>query len=108
MLQKCQDDVHKQAVIQWNLKRRERKQLEQDLLQYQVQGVPGRSPTNQEVEQTRIYINVEHTKKLKEELPYITRYFETILTDLDIEDNDGLSESLAGSYEAHEEWTEEE
>ena len=56
----------------------------------------------------RMHINDEHTKKLKEELPYITRYFETIPTDLDIEDNDGLSESSAGSYEAHEEWTEEE
>ena len=27
---------------------------------------------------------------------------------MDIEDNDGLSESSAGSYEAREEWTEEE
>ena len=27
---------------------------------------------------------------------------------MDIEDNDGLSESSAGSYKAHEEWTEEE
>ena len=71
------------------------KQLEQDLLQYQVWGVPGRSPTNQEVEQARMYINVEHTKKLQEELPYITRYFETIPIDLDTEDNDGLSESSA-------------
>ena len=54
-----------------------------------------------------MYINTEHTKKLKEELPYITRYFETIPMDADIKDNDGLSESSAGSYEAHEEWTEE-
>ena len=108
MLQECQDDVHKQAVVQRNLKRRERKQLEQDLLQYQVRGVPGRSPIDQEVEQARMYINVEHTKKLKEELPYITQYFETIPTDLDIEDNDRLSENSAGSYEAREEWTEEE
>ena len=68
----------------------------------------GRSPTDQEVEQARMYINDEHTKKLKEELPYISQYFETIPTDMDIEDNDGLSESLAASYEACEEWTEEE
>ena len=34
MLQDHQDDAHKQVVVQWNLKRRERKQLEQDLLQY--------------------------------------------------------------------------
>ena len=27
---------------------------------------------------------------------------------MDVEDNDGLSESSAGSYEAREEWTEEE
>ena len=108
LLQKRQEEVHKQAVVQWNLKRRERKQLEQDLLQYQVQGASGRSPTDLEMEQARMHINVKHTKKLKEELPYITRYFETIPTDLDIEDNDGLSESSAGSYEAREEWTEEE
>ena len=68
----------------------------------------GRSPTDQEVEQARMYINDEHTKKLKEELPYISQYFETIPADMDIEDNDGLSESLAASYEACEEWTEEE
>ena len=36
----------------------------------------------------------------------ISRYFETIPIDMDVEDNDGLSESSAGSYEAHEEWTE--
>ena len=72
MLHECQDDIHKQAVVQWNLKRRERKQLEQDLLQYQVRGASGRSLTDQVVEQARMYINVEHTKKLKEELPYIT------------------------------------
>ena len=47
-------------------------------------------------------------KKLKEELPYINHYFETIPVDIDIEDNDGLSESSAGSYEACEEWNEEE
>ena len=38
----------------------------------------GRGPTEQEVEQVRVYINDAHTKKLKEELPYISRYFETI------------------------------
>ena len=107
LLQEHQDDVHKQAVVQWNLKRKERKQLEKDLLQYQVDETSGRNPTEQEVEQARMYINTEHTKKLKEELPYITRYFETIPMDADIKDNDGLSESSAGSYEACEEWTEE-
>ena len=108
MLQEYQDDAHKQAVVQWNLKRRERKQLERDLLQYQVDVASGRGPTEQEVEQARVYINDAHTKKLKEELPYISRYFETIPTDMDVEDNDGLSESSAGSCEACEEWTEEE
>ena len=108
MLQEHQDDVHRQAVVQWNLKRRERKQLERDLLQYQIGGTSGKNPTDQEVEQARKYINIEHTKKLKKELPYITRYFETIPMDTDIKDNDGLSESSAGSYEACEEWTEEE
>ena len=107
LLQEHQDDVHKQAVVQWNLKRRERKQLEKDLLQYQVSGTSGRNPTEQEVEQARMYINNEHTKKLKEELPYITRYFETIPMDTDLKDSDGLSESSAGSYEACEEWSEE-
>ena len=68
----------------------------------------GRVSTEKEVEQARLYINGAHTMKLKEELPYISRYFETILTDMDVEDNDGLSESSAGSYEACEEWTEEE
>ena len=28
MLLEYQDDAHKQAIVQWNLKRRERKQLE--------------------------------------------------------------------------------
>ena len=56
LLQEHQGDVHKQAVVQWNLKRRERKQLERDLLQYQVSGASGRSPTDQEVEQARMYI----------------------------------------------------
>ena len=68
----------------------------------------GRGPTEQEVEQARVYINDAHTMKLKEELPYISQYFETIPTDMDVEDNDGLSESSAGSYEAREEWTGEE
>ena len=108
MLQEYHTDTHRQAVVQWNLKRKERKQLERDLLQYQVAVTSGRSPTNQEIEQARRYIKDEHTKKLKEELPYISRYFETIPPDMEIEDNDGLSESSAGSYEAREEWTEEE
>ena len=108
MLQEYHTDAHRQAVVQWNLKRKERKQLEKDLLQYQVAIASGRSPTDQEIEQARRYINDEHTKKLKEELPYISRYFETIPRDMEIEDDDGLSESSASSYEAHEEWTEEE
>ena len=108
MLQEYHDDTHRQAVAQWNLKRRERKQLEKDIIHYQVDVAARRSPTDQEVEQARMYINDEHTKKLKEELPYISRYFETIPADMEIEDNDGLSESSAGSYEALEEWTEEE
>ena len=108
MLHECHNDAHRQAVVQWNLKRRKRKQLERDLLQYQVDVASGRSPTNQEVEKARVYINGAHTKKLKEELPYISRYFETIPADMEVEDNDGLSESSAGSYEACEEWTEEE
>ena len=53
-----------------------------------------------------MYINDEHTKKLKEELSYIAQYFETIPMDTGINENDGLSESSAGSYEAREEWTE--
>ena len=108
MLQEYHDDAHRQAIVQWNLKIRERKQLERDLLQYQVDVASGRSPTDQEVEQVRVYINGAHTKKLKEELPYISQYFETIPADMEVEDNDGLSESSAGSYEACEEWTEEE
>ena len=32
---------------------------------YQASGIVGRLPTDQEVEQARIYINDEHTKKLK-------------------------------------------
>ena len=106
LLQEYQGDAHKQAVAQWNLKRRERKQLEKDLLKYQVDGTVGRTPTDQEVEQARMYINDEHTKKLKEELPYIAQYFEKIPADTGINENDGLSESSAGSYEAREEWTE--
>ena len=71
MLQEYNDNAPRQAVVQWNLKRRERKQLERDLLQYQVGIVPGRSPTDEEVEQVRRNINDEHTKKLREELPYV-------------------------------------
>ena len=77
-----------------------KKQLEKDLLQYQVSGTSGRNSTEQEVEQARMYIINEHTKKLKEELPYITQYFETIPMDTDLKDSDWLSESSAGSYEA--------
>ena len=106
LLQLYQRDAHKQAVIQWNLKRRERKQLEKDLLGYQASDIVGRLPTDQEVEQARMFINDEHTKKLKEELPYIAQYFETIPMDTGINENDGLSESSVGSYEAREEWTE--
>ena len=72
MLKEYHDNAHKQAVVQWNLKRRERKQLERDILQYQVDVASGRSPTDQEVEQAKVYINGAHTKKLKEELPYIS------------------------------------
>ena len=72
MLQEYHDDAHRQAIVQWNRKRRERKQLERDLLQYQVDVASGRSPTDQEIEQVRKYINDEHTKKLKEGLPYIS------------------------------------
>ena len=101
------DSVHRQAVVQWNLKRRERKQRERNLLQYQVNETSGRNPTDQEIEKARMYVKEEHMKKLREELPYISRYFETIPIDADIEDNDGVSESSAGSYEACEEWTKE-
>ena len=37
---------------------------------------------------------------LREQLPYVKQYFETIPVEMEIEDNDGLSESSAGSYEA--------
>ena len=94
------DDVHRQAVAQWNLKRRERKQLERNLLKYKVKEASRRNPTDQEIEKARMYLKEEHMKKLREELPYICHYFETIPTDADIEDNDGVSESSAGSYEA--------
>ena len=40
-LQEYHDDAHRQAVVQCNLKRRERKQLERDLLQYQVDFTSG-------------------------------------------------------------------
>ena len=108
MLHEQQREVHQQAVIQWNAKRRERKQLERDLLKYQVSTVKEGFPTDQEIEQARAYITSEHTKQLKEELPYIKRYFETIPMEMEVEDNDGLSESSAGSYEAREKWNEEE
>ena len=100
MLQEKQGEADQQAVLQWNLKRQERKQLEKDLLRYQVSTVRGGFPTDQEIEQARAYITGEHTKQLKEELPYMKRYFETILMEMEVEDNGGLSESSAGSYEA--------
>ena len=53
-----------------------------------------------------MFIKNEHTRKLKEELPYIAQYFETIPIEMGINENDELSESSAGSYEAREEWTE--
>ena len=65
MLQEQQREAHQQAVLQWNLKRRERKQLEKDLLRYQVSMVQGGCPTDQEIEQARAYITSEH-KKVKE------------------------------------------
>ena len=108
MLCGYQEEAHRLAVAQWNLKRRERKQLKRDLLQYQVSTVHGGYLTDQEIEQARVYINHEHAKKLREELPYIGRYFETLPADMEIEDNDGLSESSAQSYEGREEWNEEE
>ena len=108
MLHEQQREAHQQAVMQWNAKRCERKQLERDLLTYQVSTVKERSPTDQEIEQARAYIASEHTRQLKEELPYIKRYFETIPMEMEVEDNDDLSESSAGSYEAREEWNEEE
>ena len=42
-----------------------------------------------------MYINDEHTKKLKEELPYISQYFDTIPADMEIEDNDGFVRKLS-------------
>ena len=108
MLRDYQEEAHRLTIAQWNLKRRERKQLERDLLQYRVSTVHGGCPTDQEIEQARVYINNEHAKKLREELPYISRYFETLPADMEIEDNDGLPESSAGSYEVREEWNEEE
>ena len=36
MLHEQQREAHQQAVMQWNAKRHERKQLERDLLKYQV------------------------------------------------------------------------
>ena len=108
MLHEQQREAHQQAVMQWNAKRHERKQLERDLLKYQVSTVKEGFPTDQEIEQARAYIASEHTKQLKEELPYIKRYFETIPMEMEVEDNDGLSESSAGSYKAREEWNEEE
>ena len=60
-------------MLQWNLKRQERKQLEKYLLKYQVSTVRKGLPTDQQKEQGRAYITGEHVKQLKEELPYIKR-----------------------------------
>ena len=98
MLQDQQREAHKQAVLQWNLKRRERKQLERDLLKYQVSSIQGGCPTDQEIEQARAHVTKEHMRVLREELPYAKQYFETTLTEMDPGD-DGLSESSTGSYE---------
>ena len=72
ILRDYQEETHQLAVVQWNQKRRERKQLENDLLQYQVSSVQGGYPTDQEIEQARVYLNNQHAKKLREELPYIS------------------------------------
>ena len=96
MLRGQQREAHQQAVSQWNLNRCERKQLERDLLKYQVSTIKGGFPTDQEIEQARAYITSEHTKQLQEEFPYIKRYFETIPMEMEVEDNDGLSEKLSG------------
>ena len=108
MLHEQQRKADQQAVMQLNAKRCKRKQLKRDLLTYQVSTVKERSPTDQEIEQARAYIVSEHTRQLKEELPYIKQYFETIPMEMEVEDNDGLSESSAGSYEARDKWNEEE
>ena len=39
-------------------------------------------------------------KMLRVELPYVKQYFETCPVEMETEENDGLSESSAGSYEA--------
>ena len=48
MLHEQQGEAHQQAVMQWNAKRHERKQLERDLLKYQVSTVKEGFPTDQE------------------------------------------------------------
>ena len=65
MLMEQQRKAHQQAILQWNLKRRERKQLEKDLLNYQVSTVWGGCPTDQEIEQARFHIISEHMKRLR-------------------------------------------
>ena len=59
-----QREAHQQAVdlMQWNATIHERKQLERDLLKYQVSTVKEGFPTDQEIEQARAYIASEHTK----------------------------------------------
>ena len=82
--------------------------MEKDLLNYQVGTIQGECPMDKEIEQAKAFISSEHKRKLKEELPYIRRYFETLPMDLEEDYNDSLSESSVGSYEAREEWDEKE
>ena len=42
MLQEYHTDAHRQAIVQWNLKRKERKQMKRDLLQYQMAVTSGK------------------------------------------------------------------
>ena len=98
--QNSRKEAHQQAILQWNLKRRERKQLEKDLLKYQVSTVQGGHHTDQEIEQGRAYVTNEHMKMVREELPYAKQYFETIPLEMETGEDDGLSESSAGSYKA--------
>ena len=88
MLLDQQKEAHQQAVLQWNLKRRERKQLEKDLLKYQVSTVQRGCPTDQEIEQARGYVTKEHMRVFREEFPYAKRYFETTLIKMDPEEDD--------------------
>ena len=66
---------------------------------YQVGTVQNKHPTDQEIEQARAHVTKEHMRALREELPYAKRYFETTLSEMDLREEDGLSESSTGSYE---------